>query len=221
MAQQVLELALGFYSSIAYSIGFPECVFPDLVRLRNFMKKTKAKNVKSKLKALLEKLDENSHFISTERSSVTFSPKDWELVQQWRLKLEDGGKSPLARYCKVWRAAAKNRASMMSAVQDVEGEDYEPATKKSAAAAKKAKKGKGKAKRADSDSDSDLGEPDTYPEDEDQDEDRGSGRMISMEDEGSGEMPTDHDAAEFDLTAVAGDDVLEDFAMSDFELDSD
>jgi len=201
---QVIELALGFYSSIAYSIGFPECVFPDLVRLRKFMKQSKAKSVKGKLRPLIEKLDENSHFITTERSSVTFSPKDWEQVQQWRMVLETGGKSPLARYCKVWRAAEKNRQSMMTAVQDVEGEDYEKAT---TAAAAKAKKNKAASRGEDSEEDEGG---------EDDDEGEGDGA-----EENAGD--SDEEAGAFQDIEIAGgeDDVLADFAMSDFELDSD
>jgi len=198
---QVIELALGFYSSIAYSIGFPECVFPDLVRLRKFMKQSKAKSVKGKLRPLIEKLDENSHFITTERSAVTFSPKDWEEVQQWRMVLETGGKSPLARYCKVWRAAEKNRQSMMTAVQDVEGEDYEKATTAAAASAKK-KKASSREEEDDEEGDGDDGDEDGAEEDaEDSDGDVGAFQDIEI--------------------AGGEDDVLAEFAMSDFALDSD
>ena len=127
----VCNLAVKFYAAIATSISFPECVYPDTVRLRKWIKGCKAKHVIKKLKPILEKIEENSQFITAARANVTFSPKDASKADAWSTALAETGKSPLQRHYKVWLAAELNRQKLKESVQDIKGDDFE----KSAAAA--------------------------------------------------------------------------------------
>ena len=126
----VCNLAVKFYAAIATSISFPECVYPDIVRLRKWIKGSKAKHVIRKLKPILEKIEENSEYITAARANVTFSPKDSAKADAWSAALAETGKSPLQRHYKVWLAAELNRQKLKESVQDIKGDDFE----KSAAA---------------------------------------------------------------------------------------
>ena len=121
----VCNLAVKFYAAIATSISFPECVYPDTVRLRKWIKGCKAKHVIKKLRPILEKIEENSQFITAARANVTFSPKDASKADAWSTALAETGKSPLQRHYNVWLAAELNRQKLKESVQDIKGDDFE------------------------------------------------------------------------------------------------
>jgi len=191
--KNALDSAVKFYGSLATSISFPECVYPDTVRLRKYIKTCKAKHITKKLRVLLEKLEENSEFIMSARANVGFSPKDVAKADAWSAALKQGAKSPLQRHYKVWLAADANRRKMNEAVQEAEGDDFEKQAKdsdeedneeeedaESTATEKNTKKKKAQATTKEADDDADAMEEDDDDEDE--------------------------------------DDVVGEFAMSDFEL---
>eukprot|EP00729_Bicosta_minor_P007451 gene7451-24512_t len=113
---QVFELSIEFYAAIACSVGFPEATFLDTRRFRAFLKLAKSKSVFSKMKPLLEKLEENGRYIASQRANVGFSPKEKEEIAKWSDGLRAKGQSPLMRYHKVWKASEANRKAMMAAV---------------------------------------------------------------------------------------------------------
>lgn len=123
-AAEATSLALRAYTGLAYSISFPECVFPEIVRIRKFLKECKSVSVSKRLKPVLEKLEENSAFIQRNRANGGFSPKDHAAVTAWEETLKAAGQSPLARYYRVLEASEENRKRMQEATQVVEGEDY-------------------------------------------------------------------------------------------------
>ena len=128
VVEQAMDVALQYYAAIACSIGFPEAVFPDTLRIRAILKAAKGRTVAKRLRPLLEKLEENAAYIATERAHVPFSPKDTAQVAKWEAQLAARGKSPLARHFKVHRSSTAEKSKLQAATQVVEGDDYEPAT---------------------------------------------------------------------------------------------
>lgn len=197
-----LELSLDYFASIACSISFPECVFPDTVRLKAYIKRTKAKHVINKLKPLLEKLEENARFIEGRRAHVSFAPKDTAEIAQWRGDLERSGQSPLMRYHKVWRASEANRKKLLAASQDIQGDDFAKVTGldagklKKAAAAASAAKAAGKNKRKAS----------------------GTAGEISVAKKSSRVSEAAQDVDDEYVEHDDEDDVLAEFSMNDFDF---
>jgi nucleolar complex protein 2 len=207
--QNVFELAVEFYAAIACSISFPESVFLDTKRLRTFLKKNKSRHASDKFRPLLEKLEENAKYINAQRANVGFSPKDTEDIKRWQDQLTAKGQNPFLRYAKVCRASVKARQAMLASTQDIEGQDYEAA--KGAKADKKRK-----VEATDDDSDGDA--------EDDADEDADDAEETQASPEGKKQRTTAAVALEEDNddddAADPEDDVTE-FAMSDFEFDSE
>ena len=214
---QVFELSVEFYAAIATSIGFPEATFLDTRRLRAFLKLSKSKAVFSKMKPLLEKLEENGQYITSQRANVGFSPKDKDEIQSWSDGLRAKGQSPLMRFHKVWKATETNRRAMMAAVQDVSGDDYQKAGKKRKGSDAKTG-GNAKRRKGDGDSDEDDDDDDDDEDDDDEEEDEDSGAAAAAD---ADEAAYGSDAEVSDGGESDDSDHLGDFAMSDFESDDD
>ena len=213
---QVFELSIEFYAAIACSIGFPEATFLDTRRFRAFLKLAKSKSVFSKMKPLLEKLEENGRYITSQRANVGFSPKEREEIVKWSDELRSKGQSPLMRYHKVWTASEANRKAMQAAVQDVRGDDYEKASGKKRKGDQRG--GKGSKKRRSGDDSDDDGDDD----DDDSDDEDGSGAGAGAAAAGDGDEEAYGSDAEISDGGESDDaDTLGEFAMSDFESDDE
>eukprot|EP00039_Didymoeca_costata_P009682 m.128942 g.128942 ORF g.128942 m.128942 type:complete len:780 (-) comp14568_c0_seq6:1072-3411(-) len=196
VTQEVFELGLRYNTYLAYSIAYPEMTFVDAIRLKSFFKKCKNKHITSKLSPLLNKIQENTKFIITARQNVVFSPCDSEKVQQWENALMEKKASPMDRFYRVWEMADANKRKLMtSAVQKVEGKDFNIENRKDNAKRKANSEIDVKEKKQKTTQD----EGDVNDDDEDDSDSDAS--SINQEDDGM--------------------DMLEDFKMSDFELDSD
>lgn len=95
------ELLLQFFASHTHHIGFPELAFPILVRLRKVAKTTPLSWLRMQLKQLIEKVEEVSREVERERSSVSFAPKDAQLIAAWERERR-GLENPVSRFLATW-----------------------------------------------------------------------------------------------------------------------
>ena len=120
-------------------------------------------------------------------------------MARWRANLESEGKSPLLRYYRVCKAAAENRRKIQKAVQDVEGDEYQPAEGKRAA-----------------DSDSDDASDSEGSTSEAKSAGAAHAKLAAKPAKKRARGGTTGAADEEEA-----DDVVEEFAMSDFEFSED
>jgi len=80
LAEETLSLLLCFYAQSSNSIAFPELVIPAQIQLKRFLKKSKNIKINKQIQQLLEKINQTSKFIESQRSAVDFSPSEKEKV---------------------------------------------------------------------------------------------------------------------------------------------
>lgn len=95
------ELTMDYLNVYAHTIGFPELVLPAVIQMKIFAKKSRVPNYSRKIKQLLEKVEENSQFIKTQRKNVTFGIGDLEKINEWEILLRNT--TPLQKYYITWR----------------------------------------------------------------------------------------------------------------------
>jgi len=109
--QQVLvkscyEILLDYYAGMSHRIGFPELAFPPVVRLKKFVKDCKNPEDSRLVKQVLEKIEENSKYITNKRSVVTFKFSDTMAVESWESdRLKEG--TPLNDFYSKWKVLRK------------------------------------------------------------------------------------------------------------------
>jgi E3 ubiquitin-protein ligase DOA10 len=118
-----IDLLLKVLTGYSHTISFPEMSFPIILRIRKVMKKSSVSWLKHHLKQIINKVEETSKLVMEKRSKVTFSIKDFELIESWERqnKLE---MNPLRQFLTTWKAIQQSNEEMNNNnSSQLEGED--------------------------------------------------------------------------------------------------
>ncbi|XP_014238035.1 nucleolar complex protein 2 homolog [Trichogramma pretiosum] len=106
LIENIYELILEITAIESHRAYFPDFVLQLNIKLRAFHKKCRVANYSRKIKQLLEKIEENSRFIMSERATVTLNLKNTAEVEAWEKKMLEVG-TPLNKFFESWNRVQK------------------------------------------------------------------------------------------------------------------
>lgn len=81
--ENVYGLGLQIMAQESSSVAFPDLAVMPLMVLKSYIKQSKNANFNRKLKQLVDKIQENVHFIEQERKTLTGQLKDYQIISGW------------------------------------------------------------------------------------------------------------------------------------------
>ncbi|XP_063916368.1 nucleolar complex protein 2 homolog [Zophobas morio] len=102
--EAVYGLLLEYLASYSHSISYPDLSLLCVIEIKQFLKKCNNANYNRKIKQLMEKIEQNSQFIETERNKVTLNITDFKQIQGWESQIKAKG-TPLGIFFENWNKA--------------------------------------------------------------------------------------------------------------------
>ncbi|TNM87204.1 hypothetical protein fugu_007434 [Takifugu bimaculatus] len=234
LIDQLYDLILEYFHTQSHSIGFPELALPTIIQLKTFLKECKVANYCKPMRQLLDKVQENSSFITGRRQKASFGVADAAAVVAWEKQTQQEG-TPLSRYYSQWKKMREKEIQLeISGKERMEDLDL-PEIKRKKVQEKKAEDKKEFKDLFQSDSDSEdddglrikgkkgkLGSDDDDDELEDLSDLSGSDEMeeanTDEDEEGSksaSKTPCPLSSTDLIKLAEGGEDLVEDLELSD------
>lgn len=116
--ESIVGCGLDYMAHESFTLSFPDLAVPAIIQLKHFLKETKSLNPnhRTKLKMLLDKIDESAKFMVTERGKFTFDLHDASSIGAWETQVRNKG-TPLLTHYTNWlntHIAAQKRRSIKS-----------------------------------------------------------------------------------------------------------
>jgi len=84
---QIYDLLVKFFNSQAHTIAFCEMAVPTVMLLKKFIKECQTQSYCKILRQVIEKVDEHSKFINSQRTKVNFAVTDCDAVKIWETNI--------------------------------------------------------------------------------------------------------------------------------------